>query len=45
MEQRKATLERERKAVERVKEGKQEQKKYALNQNKENTVVSVNQQL
>jgi len=45
MEQRKATLERERKAVERVKEGKQEQKKYALNQYKENTVISVNQRI
>ncbi|MBU4642999.1 MULTISPECIES: HlyD family efflux transporter periplasmic adaptor subunit [Bacillus cereus group] len=45
MEQRRTTLESERKAVERVKEGKQEQKKYALNQYKENTVVSVNQRI
>ncbi|MEH6890185.1 HlyD family efflux transporter periplasmic adaptor subunit [Bacillus sp. JJ864] len=45
IEQRKATLESERKTVETTKERKQEQKKYALNQYKENTIVSVNQRI
>ncbi|HDR4513340.1 HlyD family secretion protein [Bacillus paranthracis] len=44
-EQRKSTLEGERKKVETVKEGKQKEKQYALNQYKESAVISVNQRI
>ncbi|RWS39665.1 HlyD family efflux transporter periplasmic adaptor subunit [Bacillus mycoides] len=45
IEQRKIVLENERKKVETVKEGKQEEKKYKLNQYEENTIVSINQRI
>ncbi|AIW88265.1 hlyD secretion family protein [Bacillus mycoides] len=45
IEQRKVTLESERNKIESAKEGKQEQKKYALLQYKENAIVSVNQRI
>lgn len=45
IEQRKTVLENERKKVETVKEGKQEEKKYKLNQYEENTIVSINQRI
>lgn len=44
-EQRRSTLEGERKKVETVKEGKQKEKQYALNQYKESAVISVNQRI
>ncbi|MED3269918.1 MULTISPECIES: HlyD family efflux transporter periplasmic adaptor subunit [Bacillus] len=44
-EQRKSTLEGERKKVEIVKEGKQKEKQYALKQYKESTIISVNQRI
>ncbi|KXY30541.1 HlyD family efflux transporter periplasmic adaptor subunit [Bacillus sp. FSL K6-0067] len=45
IQQRKETLESERKKVDTMKEGKKEQKKDALNQYKENAVISVNQRI
>ncbi|MEK4501141.1 HlyD family efflux transporter periplasmic adaptor subunit [Bacillus sp. FSL R12-0069] len=45
IQQRKETLESERKKVDTTKEGKKEQKKDALNQYKENAVISVNQRI
>ncbi|MGH0592653.1 HlyD family efflux transporter periplasmic adaptor subunit [Bacillus pretiosus] len=44
-EQRKSTLEGERKKVETVKEGKQKEKQHALNQYKESAVISINQRI
>ncbi|MFY0218484.1 HlyD family efflux transporter periplasmic adaptor subunit [Bacillus cereus] len=43
--QRKSTLEGERKKVETVKEGKQKEKQYVLDQYKESTIISVNQRI
>lgn len=45
IEQRKGSLENERKKVDIVRKGKQEQKKDILNQYKENAVISVNQRV
>lgn len=45
IQQRKETLESEREKVDTTKEGKQEQKKDALNQYKENAVIAVNQRI
>lgn len=45
IQQRKESLEGERKKVDVTREGKQEQKKDALNQYKENTIISVNQRI
>ncbi|MCH4568618.1 HlyD family efflux transporter periplasmic adaptor subunit [Bacillus sp. ES1-5] len=45
IEQRSSFLESERKKVEEIKKGKQDQKKYGLSQYKENTIVSVNQRI
>lgn len=45
IQQRKDTLESDRKKVDVTFEGKQEQKKNALNQYKEDTVISVNQRI
>ncbi|MGH0948941.1 HlyD family secretion protein [Bacillus mycoides] len=45
IQQRKETLESERGKVDTTKEGKQEQKKDALNQYKENAVIAVNQRI
>lgn len=43
--QRRLTLESERKKLETIKEGKKEKKKDSLNQYKQNTIVSVNQRI
>lgn len=45
MDQRKEMLEVERKKIDTLKEGKQEQKKNVLDQYKENAIVSVNQRI
>lgn len=45
IDQRKETLDSERKKVDTTKEGKQEQKEYALNQYRESAIVSVNQRI
>ncbi|SDZ43344.1 MULTISPECIES: HlyD family efflux transporter periplasmic adaptor subunit [unclassified Bacillus (in: firmicutes)] len=45
IQQRKGTLESERKKVDSTRESKQKQKEDALNQYKENTVISVNQRI
>lgn len=44
-EKRKMVLENERKKIETVKVGKQEEMKYALNQYRENAIISVNQRI
>ncbi|KGT40397.1 MULTISPECIES: HlyD family efflux transporter periplasmic adaptor subunit [Bacillus] len=43
--QRKETLDSERKKIDTTKEGKQEQKEYALNQYRDSAIVSVNQRI
>lgn len=45
IQQRKKTLENERKKVDINSEGKQEQKKYALNKYKDDAIISVNQRI